>query len=274
MTTSSDSKRPGHGREEVIERGKEAQLKRLAPGTSLRPLVGAHNGAERLFTGLISLDPAVSYLFYARPVSEGLILIDGEGAVDVLERRYRLRPLDAIHVPEKIPRRLVNRSATRPALFHVAIASASPDQTWVNGRFDPVDQSDQQTGLPGIEHVSRRGTGTETELAPGATFQEFYGSSVGAHGICGGHGAFGPGARLPCHRHDFDESITIIQGTATCTVEGRTHLLWDRATALVPRGSCHYFSNLTREPMAMIWVYASGESARILMDEARCHPPA
>ena len=80
------------------------------------------------------------------------------------------------------------------------------------------------------------------------------------------------GRRLPCHRHEFDESITIIKGTATCIVEGRRHELSDSATALVPQGRCHYFINLTLEPMAMVWVYAGGMPDRIVMDETFCHP--
>ena len=33
------------------------------------------------------------------------------------------------------------------------------------------------------------------------------------------------------------------------------------------RGRCHYFINLTLEPMAMIWVYAGDKPDRIIMDE-------
>ena len=69
-----------------------------------------------------------------------------------------------------------------------------------------------------------------------------------------------------------DASITIVQGTATCIVEGRRHELSSNATALVPQGRCHYFINLTLEPMAMIWVYAGGSPDRIVMDEILCHP--
>ncbi len=79
-------------------------------------------------------------------------------------------------------------------------------------------------------------------------------------------------ARLPCHRHEFDESITIVQGTATCVVEGRRHELSGFATAMVPKGRCHYFINLTLEPMAMVWVYAGDMPDRIVMDEHFCHP--
>ena len=41
---------------------------------------------------------------------------------------------------------------------------------------------------------------------------------------------------------------------------------------MVPQGRCHYFINLTLEPMAMIWVYAGDMPDRIVMDEPFCHP--
>ena len=61
-----------------------------------------------------------------------------------------------------------------------------------------------------------------------------------------------------------------MQGTATCVVEGRRHELSGCATAMVPQGRCHYFINLTLEPMAMIWVYAGDMPDRIVVDEAFC----
>ena len=39
-------------------------------------------------------------------------------------------------------------------------------------------------------------------------------------GICGGHGKFAKGSSLPCHTHAYDESITILTGSATCQVQG------------------------------------------------------
>ncbi len=43
--------------------------------------------------------------------------------------------------------------------------------------------------------------------------------------MSGGYGLFQPGGRLPAHVHDFDESICIIDGEATCVVEGRRHTM-------------------------------------------------
>ena len=87
--------------------------------------------------------------------------------------------------------------------------------------------------------------------------------------VSGGYGLFQPGGRLPAHIHDFDESICIIEGEATCVVEGRRYTMNGGATALQPRGRVHYFINRSDRPMAMIWVYAGPRPERIIVDE-RC----
>ena len=75
---------------------------------------------------------------------------------------------------------------------------------------------------------------------------------------------------MPCHIHDFDESICIVQGIATCIVEGRKYTMSDCATALQPRGRCHYFINESDSPMIMLWVYAGPMPERIMMEEQAC----
>lgn len=88
--------------------------------------------------------------------------------------------------------------------------------------------------------------------------------------MSGGYGIFEPGAQLPCHIHDFDESITIIQGEASCLVEGRKYQLSNNETALVPSGRCHYIINNSDKPMAMIWVYAGPTTERMVMESSLC----
>jgi quercetin dioxygenase-like cupin family protein len=259
-------------RREAVQTIPGAKLTVLVPGVELRPLVGDHNGARNLFTGLLALAPRASYPLYARPFTEVSVLLEGQVAVDVEDRRYRPVPFDALTVPSNLPRRLVNLSADRPALIHVSMAASAPVQSWVNGRFTPVEQPAGATGQKGAERLCRNNSRVRFELAPRALFQDLFSAELGSQGVCGGFGVFEPGARLPCHRHEFDESITIVQGTATCVVEGRRHELSGNATALVPQGLCHYFINLTLAPMAMVWVYAGDKPDRIVMDESYCHP--
>lgn len=87
--------------------------------------------------------------------------------------------------------------------------------------------------------------------------------------MSGGYGLFHPTGRLPAHVHDFDESICIIAGQATCVVEGRRYSMRDSATALQPRGRVHYFINETQGTMEMLWVYAGPKPERIVVEE-RC----
>ena len=87
--------------------------------------------------------------------------------------------------------------------------------------------------------------------------------------MSGGYGLFQPGGRLPAHCHDFDESICIIEGTEVCVVEGRRYQQSGCNTALQPRGRVHYFINESKQPMAMIWVYAGPVPERVIVDE-RC----
>jgi quercetin dioxygenase-like cupin family protein len=261
-------------RVETIARPEASRAVVLIPGVESRPMAGAHNGARGLFTGLVTLAPGASIPYHERPASEAAVLLEGEAAVDVEDRRYRLGLLDAVSIRPHRPRRLANLSADRAAVVHIAIASAVPEQSWVNGRFAPVEQPPDSPGREGSERVVRHAEAPITELAPHTRFRDLYNAELGTRGLCGGYGLFEPGARLPCHRHQFDESITIVQGTATCVVEGRRHELAGLATALVPEGRCHYFINLTLEPMAMIWVYAGDMPDRIVVGEHFCHPEA
>jgi len=129
-------------------------------------------------------------------------------------------------------------------------------------------------GLPGVERVNRFLTAPRGSAGPNTEFIDFFNRDL-LPGIemSGGYGLFYPGGRLPAYLHDFDESICIISGVATCIVEGRRYPLGDGATALVPRGRVHYFINDSPGPMAMLWVYAGPTPERIVVDE-RCSTEA
>jgi quercetin dioxygenase-like cupin family protein len=261
---------------ESIARVESATPARLipAPGVVLRPLVGAHNQAHNLFTGLATIDPEAEWPYHSRPCGEALTLLSGEVVVDVEGHRYLLRPLDHVYIPRALAHRVINPSRREPAVLHVALADDVATERPHASSFEEVIEPDDARGREGAERVVRQASAETFELAPGARFRDDFNASLSARGICGGYGRFDPGARLPCHRHDFDESITIIEGTAVCMVEGRRYELSGNATALVPRGRCHYFINQSDAPMAMLWVYAGDMPDRIVLDESRCQAPS
>jgi quercetin dioxygenase-like cupin family protein len=217
----------------------------------------------------VTFAAGVELPYHTHPFAESVTLLEGEAAVEVEGRRYVLRPFDNVSIPRETPHGVTNLSSARPAVFHIAMASASPTRTLVERPARRQDMPADATGQPGRERVNRHGVAGE-EAGSGAKLRDWFNRDLGGFEMSGGFGLFAPGGRLPCHLHDFDESITIVGGEATCVVEGRRYRLSGGATALVPRGRCHYFVNETDRPMAMVWVYAGPMPERIVLAERCC----
>ncbi len=257
-------------RPEVITPRSAARRVELERGVIFQPLVDAHNNARNLTTGIVNFMPGAALPYHTHPHGEAITLLSGEAAVEVAGRRYRLEPLDNVHIPAGLPHAAVNLSASRPAQFHIAMNSHEPQRTLVEPSLPQRMMGPADRPPADAEHVNRHATTPWYEPNPGARFQDYFNRDVGHSAMSGGYGIFQPGGRLPCHLHDFDESITIVQGTATCVVEGRQYIVSDYTTALAPRGRCHYFINNSNAPMAMIWVYAGDLPQRLVLDEKCC----
>ena len=139
------------------------------------------------------------------------------------------------------------------------------------GAVIEVPTSYEFLGMPGDpETIVRCKNDAIYELAANAFFCDLFAHRFGAVGICGGYGRFLPGASLPCHTHDYDESITIVKGAADCLVEGKKYQLAGCDTAFIPSGLPHRFLNNSNEEMAMVWVYAGNEPDRKVVDAGYC----
>jgi 2-keto-3-deoxy-L-rhamnonate aldolase RhmA/quercetin dioxygenase-like cupin family protein len=242
----------------------------IQPGVVFEALVGAHNGAKNLTTGIVRFAPGVKLAYHIHPTTESIVLLEGSAVVDVEGRRYRLSPLDNVVIPPGVPHGVENLSAEREALLHVTFPTATPSRELLEPIYPPRQMPDDSVGprTPGLERVNRICSAERSDAGQGATFIDFFNDAL-MPGIemSGGYGLFQPGGRLPAHIHDFDESICIVGGTATCIVEGRRYSMSDYSTALEPRGRVHYFVNETNEPMEMVWVYAGPQPQRIVVDE-------
>jgi len=253
-------------RPEVLTPVGSGRVDEAEPGVRFETLVGHFNGARGLTTGLLTLAPSAALSYHAHPFGESITLIEGGAEVSVEGRHRELGPLDNVVIPGGLAHRVRNLSSERSAVFHVAQASDTPTSVPREDSF-PLKNS-------GVEMCSERfnrfRTAARSEAGPGTSFIDYFNATL-LPGIemSGGYGLFQPGGRLPAHVHDFDESICIIEGDATCVVEGRQYILRDSATALQPRGRVHYFVNSSTAPMAMLWVYAGPQPERILVEE-RC----
>jgi 2-keto-3-deoxy-L-rhamnonate aldolase RhmA/quercetin dioxygenase-like cupin family protein len=248
--------------------GPRAELDR---GVVFEELVGSHNNGRNLTTGIVTFAPHAMLRYHTHEFTESVTLLEGAATIDVEGRRYTVDPLDNVVIPRGLAHQVKN-AGHAPALFHVALASDKPARTPVE-RFFRRTMPGDSTGVPGAERINRHASAKRFETAPGSTFIDFFNRDlIPGVEMSGGYGLFRPGGRLPCHLHDFDESICIIAGNATCIVEGRRYSMSGYATALQPRGRCHYFVNESTEPMAMLWVYAGPAPERLVLDETNCTP--
>ncbi|MDB5348816.1 MAG: hypothetical protein JWN86_63 [Planctomycetota bacterium] len=240
----------------------------IQPGVRLECLVGTHNQARGLTTGIVTIDRSTALAYHTHTFSESITLLQGRAIVAVEGREYDLAHLDNVLIPRGPAHQIRNASDLEPAVFHIALASDVPSRTLVTDAFQRQPMLELAAGIEGAERVTRFLSAPRFEAGPNTAFIDFFNETlVPGIEMSGGYGLFSKGGRLPAHVHDFDESICIIQGEATCIVEGNRYLLRENATALVPRGRVHYFINESEEPMAMIWVYAGPSPIRMIVDE-------
>jgi quercetin dioxygenase-like cupin family protein len=62
------------------------------------------------------------------------------------------------------------------------------------------------------------------------------------------------GSGPPPHRHDFDESFTILEGEVEFTVRGQAHLVPAGSTVTVPSNAPHSFKNISGKTARMLCV--------------------
>ncbi|HET6878906.1 MAG TPA: cupin domain-containing protein, partial [Pirellulales bacterium] len=98
-------------RTEVITRVGGSPPVELAPGVQVRMLATGALGAQGLSTALATLQPEAELPYHTHPCSEVIVALSGSAFVCIEERRYLLRPHDAIHVPSGMPHLVRNAEA-------------------------------------------------------------------------------------------------------------------------------------------------------------------
>src|SRR5579872_2808511 len=206
--------RPGNGDAVVV-----------SPGVSLRDFASRACGAEGFSTGTATFDAGAALPYHTHRFSEAVVILSGRALISVEGRRYLLEPFDCIHVPAGVPHEASNGSQHDPLLALSAFASAEPSRDLVDGNFAIEERALTNSSTSDPESIIRFAQAEVYELSDGAEFRDLFASRFGSVGICGGYGRFQPGASLPCHIHQYDESITIVEGEAVCLVQGnRYHL--------------------------------------------------
>jgi quercetin dioxygenase-like cupin family protein len=239
-------------------------------GVTLLKFASHECGATGFSTGLSLLEPSARLPYHKHDCSEAVTVLQGEAEVQIEDRVYHLGPMDCVHFPANVSHLVSNANRGETLITHTAFASAQPKQEMMPLEFPIQDcRSSSPSGDdPGT--ILRSQEATVYELSPNAFFNDLFARRFGAAGICGGYGRFLSGASLPCHIHDYDESITIVKGAAVCLVQGRQYHLSGYDTAFIPKGIPHRFLNLSGDEMAMLWVYAGDEPDRRILDAGYC----
>jgi quercetin dioxygenase-like cupin family protein len=256
------------GRIESLTRGDGPASFEPAPGVGIHLLATGETGAIGLTTALARFRPAAMLPYHTHPISEVVVVLEGQAEAHVEGRRYRLGVYDAIHIPAETAHSFVNASRNSPAVLHSSFSSENPTRSFASTPFTVSDRIETDSTCP--ETIIRFASAPAYELAPNAIFRDLFAGRFGAKGICGGYGIFEPGASLPCHYHGYDESITIVGGVAISQVAGKEYEASNCDTLCIPKGRPHRFLNRSDKPMAMIWVYAGDEPDRTIVDAGLC----
>ena len=91
-------------------------------------------------------------------------------------------------------------------------------------------------------------------------------SAAGAKSMLNGITEIDPGAQIPLHFHNCEESVMVLEGTAVATIGGKEYSLAPSDTSWIPAGVHHFFRNpSTTDKLRIFWTYASTDATRTIV---------
>lgn len=106
---------------------------------------------------------------------------------------------------------------------------------------------------------------SERPLGPGrfplAEKRMLLDEECGARAVSMGEITLHPGAYIPPHRHDVDESFYIVSGQVTCGTDGAECTVAAGDAVLAPTGSLHSLRNDFDQDVTLIYFYPTAAPA-------------
>ena len=97
--------------------------------------------------------------------------------------------------------------------------------------------------------------------------------SGGATTFINGITEFAPGARIPFHSHNCEESVMLLAGRAVLDIDSEVHELKPFDTTFIPPDVPHRFRNISEtEAMKILWIYASPAATRTVVETGETRP--
>ena len=90
---------------------------------------------------------------------------------------------------------------------------------------------------------------------------------TGSTSFINGITIFEPGAAIPMHRHNCEESVMLLEGTAIAEIDGVEYPIQAGDITFIPANLPHRFRNVSdSEGMKILWIYASVDATRTLIE--------
>lgn len=90
---------------------------------------------------------------------------------------------------------------------------------------------------------------------------------LGAKSLINGITIFAPGAAIPFHTHNCEESVMVLEGDAIAVLGGVEHRLKAGDTTWIPADVPHRFVNASADKeMRIFWTYADVAATRTLVE--------
>mgnify|MGYP001764297644 FL=1 len=97
--------------------------------------------------------------------------------------------------------------------------------------------------------------------------------AIGAQGFINGITEFAPGAAIPFHSHNCEESVVLLEGEAMLDIDGREIPVKPFETTWIPPNVSHRFRNLSAtQPLKILWIYARTDATRTLTATGETRP--
>ena len=101
----------------------------------------------------------------------------------------------------------------------------------------------------------------------GASTVQMITPDTGARDILNGFTDIPPGAGIPLHFHNCEESVLVVSARARVEIDGRQSEASATDVVWIPAGVPHRFVNPSgSQPLRIFWTYASAEATRTLVE--------
>jgi 2-keto-3-deoxy-L-rhamnonate aldolase RhmA/quercetin dioxygenase-like cupin family protein len=179
----------------------------------------------------------------------GLITTSVENLVARHQQEFRMLGLGA---DSGLLLRSIHQSLQSVGRDRLVATSLDP----ADGRaiITPVRQRPQHIQPDRDEVITKVADGTCAALQAGVFCITLVGECNGAHNLTTGIATFDPEATLDCHTHPCSESITVLEGEAEVTVEGRMYRLGALDNIVIPRWLPHSARNPNSKQSARLHV--------------------